>query len=60
MYWSFIINAYLPSTVSALNSSNDITLGKLSYGHARALVSLEGEKLETAYKIINEKSDANT
>ena len=33
----------------------DITLGKLSYGHARALVSLEGEKLETAYKIINEK-----
>ena len=27
---SFIINAYLPSTVSALNSSNYITLGKLT------------------------------
>ena len=27
---SFNINAYLPSAVSALNSSNDITLGKLT------------------------------
>ena len=27
---SFNINAYLPSVVSALNSSNDITLGKLT------------------------------
>lgn len=36
-------------------AKKDISLGKLSYGHARALVALKGEKLDFAYRTIINK-----